>query len=105
MPWLRGIDSATWRIATWTVPLVFQLVLALLLSTMWIARRWLLGGQGGSATLLLFGAAVCTVVAVATGAIFLMTRRTFLHGVGLASAASAVAILIVSAAAAVWIVQ
>lgn len=96
------VSSDPWRIATWSVPLVFQLVLTLFLSTTWAARKWVLVGDTYR-TIISAGAAVSTVFALVISIALVKARSSRLRGFGLAVAGSAAAVLTCWIIAAFWI--
>ena len=98
------VSSDTWRIATWSVPLVFQMVLALFLSTTWVAGKWVLVGDTHR-TIMAAGAATSAVVALVIGIALFKAESSRSHGVGLAVAGSAAAVLIGWMVAAFWIYE
>jgi len=98
------VDSDTWRTATWSVPLVFQLVLTLFLLTTWAAGRWVFVGDTHR-TMMPAGAATSTVVALVISVALFKARSSRLRGVGLAVAGSAAAVLIGWLLAAFWIYE
>ncbi len=98
------VSSDTWRTATWSVPLVFQLVLTLFLATTWAAGKWVLVGDPHR-TMMSAGAATSTVVALVMSIVLFKARSSRLRGVGLAVAGSAAAVLIGWLVAAFWIYE
>lgn len=98
------ISSDTWRTATWSVPLIFQLVMTLFLSTTWAAGKWVLDGATFRTTMS-SGAATSTVIALVISIVLLKDRSPRWRGVGLAVAGSAAAVLIGWMVAAFWIYE
>ncbi|MGV0740054.1 hypothetical protein ABQF35_27245 [Mycobacterium syngnathidarum] len=98
------VSSDTWRAATWSVPLVFQLVLTLFLSTTWAARKWVLVGDPFQ-VMMSAGAATSTVIALVISIALLKAGSSRWRGVGLAVAGSAAAVLTGWILAAFWIYQ
>ena len=98
------VSSDPWRIATWSVPLVFQLVLTLFLSTTWAAGKWVLVSDTHR-TIMSAGAVTSSVVALVISIVLFKARSSRLRGVGLALAGSAAAVLIGWLVAAFWIYE
>lgn len=100
------VSSDTWRTATWSVPLVFQLVITLFLSTTWAAGKWVFVGDTHRTMMSLSaGAVTSTVVALAISIVLFKSRSSRLRGVGLALAGSSAAVLIGWLVAAFWIYE
>ncbi|MEX3656815.1 MULTISPECIES: hypothetical protein [Mycolicibacterium] len=99
-----GVSPDTWRTATWSVPLVFQVVLTLFLLTTWATRKWVLVGDTFRTTMSA-GAATSAVVSLMISIVLFRARSSRLRGVGLAVAGSAAAVLIGWIIAAFWIYQ
>ncbi|MGA5543802.1 hypothetical protein ACPCIR_18275 [Mycobacterium sp. NPDC051198] len=97
-----SVSSDTWRTATWSVPLVFQLVMTLFLSTTWASGKWVLDSATFRTTMSA-GAATSTVIALVISIVLLKARSSRWRGVGLAVAGSAAAVLIGWMVAAFWI--
>lgn len=98
------VGSDTWRTATWSVPLVFQLVLTLFLATTWAAGKWVFVGDTHRTLMSMSaGAATSTVVALVISIVLFKAPSSRLRGVGLAVAGSAAAVLIGWLLAAFWI--
>ncbi|OBJ96843.1 hypothetical protein A5746_31145 [Mycolicibacterium conceptionense] len=99
-----GVSSDTWRTATWSVPLVFQVVLTLFLLTTWTTRKWVLVGDTFRTTMSA-AAATSAVVSLVISIVLFRARSARLRGVGLAVAGSAAAVLIGWIIAAFWIYE
>lgn len=100
----RRVDERVWSAATWSAPIVIQLVF----SGMFVAM-WLLGKAGlhndtpaGQRTTFLIAMGLAVVISLVTAS--LLWRRTSpkTKGVGLAAAGSAAVVLIGGLAYAYW---
>ncbi|OBB31380.1 hypothetical protein A5792_15935 [Mycolicibacterium peregrinum] len=98
------MSSDTWRTATLSVPVVFQVVLTLFLLTTWATRKWVLVGDTFRTTMTT-GAATSTVIALVISISLLKAGASRRRGVGLAVAGSAAAVLIGWMLAAFWIYE
>lgn len=98
-------NERMWTVATWALPFVIQVVLGVLLISM-----WLLGKSGlhndtfaGQRTVLLFATAIAVMIAlVAAAAVFTRASSTA-RGIGLGTAASAAVVAIRAVVYAFWI--
>lgn len=93
---LRGLDSGTWRTATWMAPLSTQVVLALVIVTSWLLGKWFPGT--GGVPLFFVSAAVVFPLCVMAVVVLARSATSRAQGVAL-SMVGAYAVVLVGAAA------
>lgn len=96
---LGSLDSRAWATATWSAPLVTQLVLALLIASAWLLGKWFPGPA-----LLLFAASAVGVFVLCAVATFVLIRSTSSRARGMAAsvAGSYVVVLVGAALYGIW---
>lgn len=100
---LRGLDSGTWRTATWLAPLTTQVVLALLIVTSWLLGKWFPGT--GPVPLLLVSAAAVLSLCVVAVIVLARSATSRAQGVALSIAGAYTVVLVGAAAYGVWILR
>lgn len=94
---MNFFDDRAWRTATLSAPLLVQLILAVLLLTMWLL------GEGpfrnhdayaGERAWMLTALAVTAVTALSASAALLRSRASYRRGLGLSMASCTVAVLV-----------
>ncbi|WP_240631730.1 hypothetical protein [Mycobacterium colombiense] len=93
---VRDFDERAWRTATLSAPFVVQIVLGLLLTTMWVLGKAPFTTEGGHSerTWMLTATAITTLVSLALGAAFVRSSSPRNRGLGLSVAASSVVVLV-----------
>lgn len=99
---LRGLDSGTWRTATWMAPLSTQVILALIIVTSWL-RKWFPGT--GPVPLLLVSAAAVLSLCVVAVIVLARSATSRAQGVALSIAGAYTVVLVGAAAYGVWILR
>ena len=84
---IRASDVETWRVATWAVPFMAEVVIAVLVVTLWVLSKtaafpWLERGW------LLTGAGVTALASVVAAGYLMMSSSPRRRGLGLSVAAS-----------------
>ncbi|UJL30994.1 hypothetical protein HZU38_11610 [Mycolicibacterium vanbaalenii] len=100
---LRGLNSRTWRTATWLAPLTTQVVLALLIVTSWLLGKWFPGT--GPVPLLLVSAAAVLSLCVVAVIVLARSATSRAQGVALSIAGAYTVVLVGAAAYGVWILR
>jgi hypothetical protein len=106
---LRDLDTLAWSTATWTTPLIVQLVLGAMFIALWLLGKaapfMTHGSYSGERALLLTAAAVTALVSVAISGSLIMSRSSRVHGAAMSIAGSAAIVLIGSIGFAFWILR
>ncbi|MCG7578819.1 hypothetical protein [Mycolicibacterium sp. OfavD-34-C] len=99
---LDGLDARAWATATWSAPLVTQLVLALLIASAWVLGKWFPGPA-----LPLFATSAAGVFVLCAVATFVLIRSTSsrAHGMALSVAGSYVVVLVGATVYGIWMLQ
>ncbi|MCK5755595.1 MAG: hypothetical protein KAH46_23105 [Mycobacterium sp.] len=99
---LDGLDSRAWATATWSAPLVTQLILALLIASAWLLGKWFPGPA-----LPLFAASAAGVFVLCAVATFVLIRSTSsrARGMALSVAGSYVVVLAGATIYGIWMLQ
>ena len=97
---LHDLDSRAWSAATWSAPLMTQLVLALI-----IATSWLLGKSFPGSGAVLFGvsAAAVFVLCAAVAVVLVRSPSSRVRGLALSTAGSYAVVLVGGAIYGFWI--
>ena len=99
MPWFTRatpLDAGAWRTATWSAPLVVQLILAMLLVAMWLLGKWPFethSAYAGERTWMLTSTVITTLVALLIGVAFLRSPSPRNCGLGVSIASCSVVVL------------
>ncbi|MEB4209207.1 hypothetical protein [Mycobacterium sp. 94-17] len=89
-----NLDERAWRTATWSAPFVVQIVLGLLLITMWLLGKAFTTESGSSErTWMLTATAITTLVSLTFGAELMQSPSPRNRGLGLSVAASSAVVL------------
>ncbi|BCZ21634.1 hypothetical protein MYSE111917_06520 [Mycobacterium senriense] len=93
---VRDLDATTWRTATLSTPFVVQIVLGLLLATMWVLGKGIFATERGHTerSWMLLAAAITTVVSLAVAAALWQSPRPRNRGLALSIAGSSATVLI-----------
>ncbi|MBB3750610.1 peptidoglycan/LPS O-acetylase OafA/YrhL [Mycolicibacterium sp. BK634] len=95
-PVKHRLDDQTWKVATWSTPILFQLVCGVFLAAMLIATK--LGFRDDTRVAeghkILAATGVAVLIALIVAAPFLATRRPSLRGLALGTATAAAIFLI-----------
>lgn len=103
VPWLDRVDSRAWSTATWSAPLMTQLVLALVIATSWLFGKWFPGTSG---LLSFFAAAgVVALLCVVTVMRLITLASPRAQGVALSIAGSLAIVLVGASVYGFWILQ
>jgi hypothetical protein len=106
---LRELDSRTWSTATWTSPLVVQLVLGAMIIALWLSRKvpsyLTTSSYSGGPGWFLAVTAVTVFVSVSIGGLLFRSRSSRIRGIGLSITGSAAIVLIGAIAYAFWIIR
>ena len=99
---LNGLDSRAWATATWSAPLVTQLILAVLVTSAWLLGKWFPGPA-----LPLFAASAVGVFVLCAVATFVLIRSTSsrARGMALSVAGSYVVVLVGATVYGIWMLQ
>lgn len=94
-----SLDSRAWATATWSAPLVAQLILALLIASAWLLGKWFPGPA-----LPLFAASAAGVFVLCAVATFVLIRSTSsrARGMALSVAGSYVVVLVGATLYGIW---
>ena len=97
-----SLDSRAWATATWSAPLVTQLILALLIASAWVLGKWFPGPA-----LPLFATSAAGVFVLCAVATFVLIRSTSsrARGMALSVAGSYVVVLVGAAVYGIWMLQ
>jgi hypothetical protein len=102
---IRDFDAPAWRTATWSAPVVIQLVFGAMLIAM-----WLLGKAGfhndtraGERATLLSAIGIAVAISSVVAGVLLRRRSPTTRGVGLGVAGSAAIVLIGGSVYAFWL--
>jgi hypothetical protein len=95
-PRVRDLDSRAWRTATLSAPFVVQIVLGLLLTTMWALGKGPFTTAGGHSERgwMLTSTTIATLVSLALAAALLRSPSPRIRGLALSSAGSSAIVLI-----------
>lgn len=101
-PRLSGLDSRAWAAATWSAPLMAQLILAVLIASAWLLGKWFPGSA-----LVLFSVSAVGVLALCAAATLVLFRSasSWAHGLALSVSGSYVVVLTGAAVYGFWMVQ
>ena len=105
-PATRRLDQRVWAVATWTIPVVVQLVTGAVLVAMWLIGRWTAlqpDSSAGTRSTLLIAVGIAVVIFLAVAAALVRRASSTTRGIGLGTAASAAIILIGGVVYAFWI--
>ena len=99
---LGSLDSRAWATATWSAPLVTQLILALLIASAWVLGKWFPGPA-----LPLFATSAAGVFVLCAVATFVLIRSTSsrARGMALSVAGSYVVVLGGATVYGIWMLQ
>lgn len=99
---LGSLDSRVWATATWSAPLVTQLILALLIASAWLLGKWFPGPA-----LPLFATSAVGVFVLCAVAMFVLIRSTSprARGMALSVAGSYVVVLVGATLYGIWMLQ
>ena len=103
IPRPRDVAPRAWAVATWAVPFVTQILLAVAIAASWLLGKVFVGAPG--AMLFLASAAVVLVVSAATAAVFLRSASPRAQGLALGIAGSYAVVLIGGLLYGVWVIQ
>ncbi len=100
----RRPDERVWYVATWSTPIVIQIVLGAMIFAMWLLRK---AGfhddtRAGERTLLLTAIGIAVVISLAVAGVMLRQKSPTKRGIGLCVAGSAAVVLIGGSAYAIW---
>lgn len=95
-PHVRDLDASTWRVATLSAPFVVQVVLGLLLATMWVLGKGLFTTESGHSERgwMFTASIITTVVAMALAAVLGKSPSPRKRGLALSIAGSSATVLI-----------
>ena len=101
----RGFDDRTWTVATRSAPVVIQVILGLLLISIWLLGRWsVVADTEHAPRVAVLGATGIAVVFSLGAAVGLLFRDTAAaKGIGLSAAACAAIVLIGAVTYAFWL--
>lgn len=93
---LRDLDPQAWRTATLSAPFVVQIVLGVLLATMWALGKGLFTTESGHGERgwMLTAAVLTTLVSLALAAALLHSPKPRDHGLALSIAGSSAVVLV-----------
>ena len=96
---LGSLDSRAWATATWSAPLITQLILAALIASAWLLGKWFPGPA-----LPLFAVSAIGVLVLCAAATFILMRSTSprARGVAVSVAGSYVVVLVGAAVYGIW---
>lgn len=100
---LGALDARGWSTATWSTPLVTQLILAILIATSWLAGK-LFPGSGALALFALSAVATFAICLVLTS-LLIRSGSPRAHGVALSIVGSYAVILVGAVVYSVWILR
>lgn len=97
---MRSLDSRAWTTATWSAPILTQIVLAIFIAAAWLLGKWF----PGPALLLLAGSAGI-VLLLCAGTAFILMRSTSsrAQGMALSVAGSYMVVLVGAVLYGIWI--
>ncbi|WP_374023628.1 hypothetical protein [Mycobacterium sp. HNNTM2301] len=93
---IRDLDAQAWRTATLLAPCVVQIILGLLLATMWALGKAFFATESGRGERgwMLTATVITTLVSIALAAALLRSRAPRNHGLALSIAGSSGVVLI-----------
>lgn len=93
---VRDLDAGAWRVATLSAPFVVQIVLGLLLATMWVLGKGPFMTERGHSerSWMLVAAAITTLVSLAVAAALVKSPSSRNRGLALSVAGSSATVLI-----------
>ncbi|SRR5689334_9536886 len=94
---VRDLDAAAWRVATLSAPFVVQIVLGLLLATMWLLGKWPFethSAYAGERAWMLASTGVTALTALLISVAFLSFPSPRNRGLALSIAGSSATVLI-----------
>ena len=89
---LNGLDQRVWSTATWSAPLITNVLLALVIVASWLLGRWWPGS--GAVVLFLLGAAVVLIVCAVITAILARSTSSRARGVAMSVVGSYAVVLV-----------
>jgi hypothetical protein len=91
------LDAGAWRVATLSAPFVVQIILGLLLATMWLLGKWPFGTHSafaGERAWVLTSTGVTTLAALLVGVAFLRAPAPRNRGLGISILSCSVVVLV-----------
>lgn len=99
---LRDLDSRAWSTATWSAPLMTQLVLALIIVVSWVLGKFF---PGSGAVLFLASAAAAFVVCAVVAVSLAQSKSSRAHGIALSVVGSYAVVLVGGIIYGFWILR
>ncbi len=100
---LDGLDARVWSTATWSAPLVTNLLLALVIVASWLLGKALPGS--GAVVLFLLSAAAVLLVCAVTAAVLVRSPSSRPRGIALSVVGSYAVVLVGGLIYGFWILQ